>query len=226
MPEDTAHERGPTLEERRPSMATHWPTPPGGWELHAPDGTPLDPTAPPLPARNRPNHLLLISSVLAGIVGLGLIAGAGFAAATGIRSLRQDREQLVVGMNQPVRDGAFQFTVDGVKCGLAEIGGRDDHQAPTGQFCVVTLAVKNVGTGPAVFAEAIQKAYGAGGVWFSADSEAGLYANPDPTIFFNDINPGNKIRAYVVYDIPPGARIVRLELHENPRTHGALIKIG
>jgi uncharacterized protein DUF4352 len=200
-------------------------TPP---DLTPPDLIPPDPTPPSsaVPERSRPKHLPLILSIVAGFVGLGLIAGVTLATVSGVRTYRQHRQQITVGMDQPVRDGAFQFTADGMQCGVHEIGPPDDYQAPTGQFCVITLTIKNVGTNPAIFADAIQKAYGTGGVWFGSDSEAAFYANPDPDIFFNDINPGNTVRALVVYDIPQSGHIVRLEVHENPTTRGAIIKIG
>jgi Domain of unknown function (DUF4352) len=180
-------------------------------------------SAPPPPPRSR---LPVIVSVVAGVLVLALMAGVAVATVVGVRRYRQDHRQTTVAMRQPVRDGAFRFTADEMQCGLHEIGPPDDYQSPTGQFCVITLTIKNVGTAPAIFADAIQKAYGADGVWFGSDSEAAFYANPDPDIFFNDINPGNTVRALVVYDIPPAGHILRLEVHENPTTRGAVIKLG
>jgi hypothetical protein len=193
-------------------------------------GSPITTGPPPMgsavPERSRPKHLPIILSIVAGVVLLGLITAAAVGTAMGVHRYRADHKQATVGMDQPVRDGSFQFTADRVQCGVDEIGTPDDYQTPTGQFCVVTLTIKNVGTDPAIFADAIQKAYGPGGVWFGSDSEAAFYANPDPNIFFNDINPGNKVQALVVYDIPTEDRILRLEVHENPTTRGAIIKIG
>jgi hypothetical protein len=179
-----------------------------------------------VPERSRPKHLPIILSIVAGVLLLGLITAAAIGTVAGVHRYRADHKQTMVGMDQPVRDGAFQFTADQVQCGVSAIGTPDDYQTPTGQFCVVTLTIKNVGTDPAIFADAIQKAYGPGGVWFGSDSEAAFYANPDPNIFFNDINPGNKVQALVVYDIPTDDHILRLEVHENPTTRGAIIKIG
>lgn len=233
-------------------MAAHWPTPPGGWP---PGGWPPSsaarsdaPTddwtaaamsgwtrqpapATPLadsstPSSSRPKHLPVILSIVAGLIVFVCLAGAVAITTVAARHYRKDHRQLAVGMEQPVRDGSFQFTADGMRCGVQSIGTPDEQQSPTGQFCVVTLTVKNVGSSPAVFADSIQKAYGPGGVWFSADTSAGFYANPDPTIFLNEINPGNMVKAVVVYDIPQSGRIMRLEVHENPWTPGALIKIS
>jgi hypothetical protein len=196
-----------------------------------PDGpghttNPQWPHAEPLRPSGRPKHLALILSIVAGIVMIGIIGAATTAAIITAKAYRHSKEQQTVGMDTPVRDGEFQFTVNGMRCGIQEIGTPDDYQQPTGQFCVVTLSVMNVGKNPAVFADAIQKAHGTGGVSFISDSEAGLYANQDPNVFLNDINPGNKVQILVVYDIPPTSRIQDLEVHENPSTKGAIIKIS
>ncbi len=192
-----------------------------------PPGHPPGPTPPhhaALPESGRPKHLGLILSIIAGVVVVGVIGAATTAAIFASRSYRAAQKQATVGMDTPVRDGAFQFTVDGMRCGIREIGTPDDYTAPTGQFCAVTMSVANVGKSPAVFADALQKAYGPNGVSFISDSEAGLYANPNPDVFLNDINPGNRVRVVVVYDIPASGRILKLEVHENPDTKGAIIK--
>ncbi len=156
----------------------------------------------------------------------GLVTAGVIATVKTVHRYHHAQAQASVGMDTPVRDGVFQFTADGMRCGVHEIGTADDYQSPTGQFCVVTLTVKNVGKQPAIFADAIQKAYAPGGAWFISDSVAGFYANPDPTVYLNDINPGNKVQVIVVYDIPPAGHIVRLEVHENPTTRGAVIRVS
>jgi hypothetical protein len=213
----------------KPSMATHWPTPPGGWPTAPPTMisgfTGPFGTLPPPPPRG-PKHLPLVLSIVAGVVVLACLAGAVTITVFTARTYRRDHRQASASMNEPVRDGSFQFTADSMRCGVQAIGAPDEEQSPIGQFCVVTLTIKNVGSSPATFADSIQKAYGVGGVWFSSDPTAGLYANPDPTVFLNQINPGNSVKAVVVYDIPRSSRIMRLEVHENPSTPGAVIKIS
>jgi MFS family permease len=221
--------RPATFNGSKPSMARHWPTPPGGWPaslVTLPAAQP-PPTGPPPTGRfGRRMHLALILSIVGGVVLLACLGGAVTIAAFGARSYHREHQQAAVGMYQPVRDGSFQFTADAMRCGVQAIGSPDEEQSPLGQFCVITLTIMNVGSAPALFAESIQEAFGAGDVRFSADATAALYANPDPTIFQNLINPGNTVRAVIVYDIPRSGRIMRLEVHENPSTRGAVIKIS
>jgi hypothetical protein len=243
MPEETRPEglvdapRPVAFTGSKPSMARHWPTPPGGWPaIAAPTSNPLTSpppfAGPPLTgAPTRPpngwsKRLALIVSIVGGVVVLACLGGAVTIATFGARSYHREHQQVAVGMNQPVRDGSFQFTADAMRCGVQAIGSPDEEQSPLGQFCVITLTIMNVGSAPALFAESIQEAFGAGDVRFSADATAALYANPDPTIFQNLINPGNTVRAVIVYDIPRSGRITRLEVHENPATRGAVIKIS
>lgn len=185
--------------------------------------TPQPGPPPPLPTPRW--RLPLIVSIIAGALALCCVGSAVTAITIGGRSYRQHNRQSSAAMGQPVRDGNFQFTANHIRCGIQQIGTPDAYQTPTGQFCVIDLTIKNVGAAPASFADTIQKAFAPNGDRFSANSAAGFYANPNPMIFMSDVNPGNQIQARIVYDIPVGSRIARLELHENPFTRGAVIKI-
>jgi hypothetical protein len=44
-------------------------------------------------------------------------------------------------------------------------------------------------------------------------------------VFLNEVNPGNHIDVSIVYDIPKTGSISKLELHENPYTRGAVVKV-
>ena len=102
---------------------------------------------PPRPQRGWPKHLALILSIVAGVVVLACLGGAVTIATFGARSYHREHRQVSAGMNEPVRDGLFQFTADTMRCGVQAIGSPDEEQSPIGQFCVVTLTIKNVGLG-------------------------------------------------------------------------------
>jgi hypothetical protein len=200
-----------------------------------PAGPPLGPPAGPVPGfgvgagppepRQRPSRLMLWTVVGAAVLAVLCVGAAVVGVIAGVRSYNRSHEQATAAIGQPARDGQFMFTADKVTCGLKQVGPPDDYLTPTGEFCVVELNVRNVGTGPAIFADALQEAYAPNGNRYATDSAAGLYANPDPTIFFNDINPGIDVKALVVYDIPTGGGIARLELHESPGSRGVMIKV-
>ncbi|MEQ4304791.1 DUF4352 domain-containing protein [Plantactinospora sp. B6F1] len=151
---------------------------------------------------------------------VALVWGPGFY--NGLR----DRAPRVVGLNQPARDGDLEFQVQRVRCGVTEVGDPLVSQLAVGQFCLVDLAVRNLGRRPVTFQDGLQIAYGPAGQRFGVDSSAGLLANADQLGFLDEINPGNRVTGAVVYDIPPDTRIVRLRLRASATSPGIQVRTG
>jgi hypothetical protein len=60
-----------------------------------------------------------------------------------------------------------------------------------------------------------------GAASYDADSEAGMYVNGNEnSVLLNNINPGSAVTGKVVFDIPPGARLTGLELHDSGFSDG------
>lgn len=129
-----------------------------------------------------------------------------------------------VSIGEPGRDGAFEFTVSKIDCGVSQIGDSFINQTAVGQFCIAELTIHNVGNRPATFADALQRGYGPDGDRYAPDSAAGILANSQQQLFQNQINPGNRVTGVVVYDIPPDSHIAELELHESEDTPGLRVK--
>jgi Domain of unknown function (DUF4352) len=206
-----------------PPVPSPWapPSGPGGPPTPPPPFVPGTPQPMPQPRGNRTRWIVLAACTAAVIV----IGGATVGVIAATHALSHSNRPTTAAVGQPGRDGSLQFTAEKVTCGVHQVGPPDDYVTPTGQFCVVELKIRNVGTGPAIFTDALQEAYAPNGNRFSTDSEAVLYANPDPTIFLTDINPGIALTADIVYDIPVGERIARLKLHSSPDTHGVVINV-
>jgi len=130
------------------------------------------------------------------------------------------------GLNTPVRDGKFEFTVSGVQCGKTQVGNEVVNKTAQGQFCLVSMSVKNIGDKPQTFSDNYQKAKGTDGASYAADSEAGLYANENAQTFYTDVNPGNTVNGVVVFDVPPTATIATLELHDSAFSGGTTVKVS
>jgi hypothetical protein len=129
-------------------------------------------------------------------------------------------------MGSPVRDGKFEFVVQQVECGKAQVGTEPLVQKAQGQFCLVTMSIKNISDAPQTFSDSSQKAFNASGAEYKPDSGASLYANRDQQVWLNAINPGNTLTGTVVFDIAKDAAIVRLELHDSPFSGGVKVKVG
>jgi hypothetical protein len=132
----------------------------------------------------------------------------------------------VAGIGTKVRDGKFEFLVSSVKCGIAKVGTSEYLQKKAqGQFCAVTLKVTNIGDEPQSMFASNQYAYDAKGRKLSADSEASIY-DDSSQVLWEEINPGNSVKGKVYFDIPKGAKITKLELHDSAFSGGVDLKVG
>lgn len=149
-------------------------------------------------------------------------AGDGQAAAEASEAKKPEKE---AGIGDPVRDGKFEFVVQKVKCGVSRVGNNLLGERAQGQFCLVTLKVKNIGKEPQTFTDGAQKAYAADGTEYSTNSSASIYANDENSTIFNEINPGNGITGVIVFDIPKDSKLDKLELHDSHFSGGVTVRL-
>ncbi|MEO3777294.1 DUF4352 domain-containing protein [Micromonospora sp. B11E3] len=128
-------------------------------------------------------------------------------------------------IGQPARDGKFEFTVKSSKCGVSKVGTSMLGDKAQGQFCLITIKVKNIGKEPQTLDGGSQKAYAADGTEYSSDTEAGLYANEEQSTFFEEINPGNQVTGVFVFDIPKNVKLTKLELHDSMFSGGVTVSL-
>jgi hypothetical protein len=134
-------------------------------------------------------------------------------------------EDKAPGLNQPARDGKFEFTVTKVKCGVAKVGSSLLNEKAQGQFCLIDVRVKNIGKEAQYFADSEQKAFDAEKVEYSVDSAAAIYANDEQQVLFEEINPGNTVKGKLVFDIPKGTALTSLELHDSAFSGGVTVSL-
>jgi Domain of unknown function (DUF4352) len=128
------------------------------------------------------------------------------------------------GLNTAVRDGKFEFVVSSVTCGQESVGTLVTKRAQ-GQFCVVDLTVRNVGTEKQLMLDGVQKAIGTDGAQYGADSGASVIASNGLSVSANLINPGISVAGKIVYDLPDGASIAKLELHDSAFSTGTTVTL-
>jgi len=128
------------------------------------------------------------------------------------------------GIGDEARDGKFAFTVSKVKCGAKKVGSEYLNSKAQGQFCLVTMTVKNIGDEAQMFDAGSQKGQTSSGATVDADGTASLYANDDANTFLNEINPGNSLKnVVVVYDIAEDQELTALELHDSMFSDGVSV---
>jgi hypothetical protein len=126
----------------------------------------------------------------------------------------------------PVRDGKFQFVVSAVSCGHESVGQAPFVKRAEGQFCLVDLSVENVGNAGQLLLDGVQKAYDTAGSPYGSDSSAGVIANAGTSVWINVVNPGNTVLGTIVFDLPDGAQVGRLELHDSAFSRGVTVTIA
>jgi hypothetical protein len=166
--------------------------------------------------------LLFAGAVLVTLCSGGIVA----ALSLGGRAIHRATTASEASMDQPARDGKFEFAVTGITCGRASES--DDQvvaRAARGQYCEVSLAVRNIGDRPQVFTGAWQRAKGSDGSTVGVDTRAAIYANSGDRGFIQQIEPGEWAQGLVVFDIPKGATIVALELHDSVLSAGVVVRV-
>jgi hypothetical protein len=171
--------------------------------------------------------MTILGLLFAAAVALGCGSGAADTGSgdNGAADKGEETPAKTAKIGQPARDGKFEFTVKSSKCGVAKIGSDLLGQKAQGQFCLITVNVKNIGKEAQMFSDSSQKAYTADGTEYSADSGAAIYANKNAETFLNDINPGNQVSGVLVFDIPKKVTLTKLELHDSPFSGGVTVAL-
>lgn len=181
-------------------------------------------------APNRPRHrrtLALIIGLTAALLVCccaSVVAGV-FLWGDGLYGQLTGRGPRAVGLNERARDGTFEFRVASVQCNVPRIGDQYLSQEAVGQFCLAEVTVRNAGDRPATFDDSLQRAYGPGDRQFGVDQTAGMIVNADQPFFLAPINPGNQVKAVLVYDIPTDTRLARLLLRASADSRGVLVRL-
>lgn len=142
------------------------------------------------------------------------------------QAVSEQPKETAAKLNEPARDGKFEFIVSGVECGKPSVGTNEYlTQQAQGQFCLVNVSVKNIGNEAQTFDSSSQYLFDASGAKFSADGTASLYANPQGSTFLNQINPGNSVNGVLVFDLPKDKTPVTAQLHDSPMSNGVKISL-
>jgi hypothetical protein len=115
----------------------------------------------------------------------------------------------VTGLNQPVRDGKFEFRITSVET--------------QGQYVVVYMLVDNIGNEAQSFFPNNQKLIDTQGRRYDADTSEALRLNND---FETDLNPGIRAGFLVPFVVPPKTPLSAVELHDSAFSSGARVNLA
>jgi hypothetical protein len=131
-----------------------------------------------------------------------------------------------VGLNQAVRDGKFEFTVTGVDCSKNTLGTDPVSTQATGVFCLVNVSVANIGDQAQTLDSTSQYGYDAAGKKYSTDTEAAFYLENAGSTLFEQLNPGTSVDGVLIFDVPAGTQLTKLELHDSMLSGGVTVNLG
>ncbi|MEV4636379.1 DUF4352 domain-containing protein [Actinoplanes sp. NPDC049548] len=166
--------------------------------------------------------------MIAGLVGLfaviGVIANSVSAALAPVPG-RATRQEAVAGrFNEVVADGTFQFAVTGMRCGARRVGSDAFGQKARGEFCLVAVTVKNIGSRAGMLDGLSQTAYAADGSAFPSEAGAAMYVSRRAGVL-ERIDAGARVRGTLVFDVPRGTRLTSIVLRDSLRTRGVRIPL-
>lgn len=174
-----------------------------------------------------------ILSVILALIVIGVVAsaaGGGSKSSTGPSSNKQETkteakaETAKIGV--AVRDGKFEFVVKSIKCGEASVGTNQYlTKTAQGQYCLMSVSVKNIGNEKQSLFSANQKLLDAASKEYSADDTATLYAAPQGSSWYSDINPGNSVEGTIVFDVPKDVTPTVAELHDSAYSGGTKVSL-
>lgn len=151
----------------------------------------------------------------------GCIALIGTAANEVAESEEQSKIPAPVGTE--VRDGKFAFLVTRVDPPVASVGDNEFfREEAQGEFVLVHVEVSNTGDQPQTYFGENQKLVDDQGRVYSNDTGAEFNLNKD---LVTEINPGNKISAVLVFDVPKGTVATAVEFHDSAFSNGVRVAL-
>jgi len=167
--------------------------------------------------------LVLVIAIANGVGGSK--SGSNDKKATMSSSSSSTKTEATTKIGEAVRDGKFEFTVKSFTCGKAYVGANQYlTKTAQGQYCLLDVSVKNIGTEKQSLFSANQKLFN-GETEYSADDTATIYAAPEGSTWYSDINPGNSVEGTVVFDVPKDVTPATAELHDSAFSSGVKVEL-
>ena len=126
-------------------------------------------------------------------------------------------------LGTPVRDGNLEFVVSSVRCGVPQVGSGLVKRTADGQYCLADVRATNVKNDARTLYEPFQKLVDSAGHKHSADLTMRVVFR-DQTIW-DKIQPGQRVRGTMVFDIPKNVSATALELHDGIASGGVTVRI-
>lgn len=118
-----------------------------------------------------------------------------------------------------VTDGKFSFVVSSVERQTNWYG----EPKPRGEWVIATVQVTNIGNEPQSFFVSNQKLIDTAGREYAADGTAAIYMDQESMAL--DLGPGLSLTVKVPFDVPRGATLAALQLHDSAFSGGVKVSV-
>lgn len=164
-------------------------------------------------------------TLLVGFVIIVAVANSGGgSSSTGSSSTGSNDADRVARIGDVVEDGKFAFKVTKVETGLPQVGTGLTASKAQGQYIVVHLTVTNIGDRAQTFHDGAQKLIDAKGREYSADTGAAIWLEGSNS-FLKEINPGNSVTGFLLFDVPKNVDLRAVELHDSIFSGGVTVAL-
>lgn len=178
-------------------------------------------------------HKILTGILVLLVIGIvGSAAGGGNKTATNnsgsstTANKAESNKVQTIKVGEAARDGKFEFVVKGIKCGETSVGTNQYlTKTAQGQYCLLSVNVKNIGNEKQSLFSANQKLLDGANKEYSADDTATLYAAPQGSSWYSDINPGNSVEGTIVFDVPKDVTLTIAQLHDSVYSGGVKVNL-
>lgn len=134
------------------------------------------------------------------------------------------------GIGQSVRDGKFEFVVNGVERDIVTVGNEFTAEQAQGEFVIVNVTVTNIGDAEASFSADSQKLISADGKEFSSNASAmisdSVASGNTGAGIYDGINPGISMDYRIIFDVPAGTEISSIKLHDSMFSGGVGVALN
>lgn len=175
-----------------------------------------------------------VLTVILAIVAIGVVASAAGGGksntnssnSSSSNSSKAESKSQTIKVGEAARDGKFEFVVKSIQCGQASVGSNQYlTKTAQGQYCLLAVTVKNIGNEKQSLFSTNQKLLDAANKQYSADDTATLYAAPNGSSWYSDINPGNSVEGTIVFDVPKDVTPTVAELHDSAYSGGVKVSL-
>jgi hypothetical protein len=124
-----------------------------------------------------------------------------------------------------LRDGSLEFNVRAVLCGQDTVGNGVFYRSAAGDYCIVTVTVRNVGDQPVTLSSTPQQVTTTDGQKADVDWAASVAATSGSPAVNQPIPPQGQLETIMAFDVPEDGIVKALTLHGGENTPGVTVSI-